>query len=229
MLIYDKKPDKIDIYTMEPNKEKLEKYRKRAVQRYKDDLYLCYLKTNNWETISRMKNASAIDNHLVNYDNSTPLDCGTWANIYITGEEQGKNLILEKYIAGEYDKLAPTRVFEYEYEAECEKRLYNLLKTEGHYISSTNSHGDVYQMDNMLNLPENLYLLHQLLLGKYASVADENITRLLKLFEFEYQKNVELQAIEEMLATGLVSGTIDRVIKKAEVGSKVLRKALVNK
>ncbi len=228
MLIYDKKSDSIDIYTMEPNKEKLQNYRKRAAKNYKNDLYLCLVRTNCKETVEKLKHAEALEEREINYDHSSVLDYGTWSSISEMYSIKEKTTdTIEKYIAGKYDTLRPTRVYENHWQDGkiTEKDRYYLLKPEESSISSRNSHGDIYDLANMLNLPKNLYLLQQLLLGKYQDVVDENISRLLKMFEFEYQINIKIKEIEDMLETGLVSGTVDTSIRKAEIGSKILKKA----
>jgi len=228
MLIYNKLEDSIDIYNMEAKNEEIKKYRERVLHRCKkQEPLFYYLKTNHQGTVASLKDASNIDIQLLNYDNSTPLDCGTWSNLY---EIQPKDLdveqedVIEAYIEGYYDKLQVAKVFQYNWKSNSEEELLRLLKPKNYYISSTNSHGDVYEIDEMLSLPRNLYLLHLLKQGKYAKVADENITKLLKMFEVEYVKNIKLKEIEEMLETGLVDSTIEKAIKKAETASKVFQK-----
>lgn len=229
MLIYNKLEDSIDIYNMEAKTEEIKKYRKRIIDKSKkQEPLFYYLRTNCLGTMKSLKDASNINIGSLVYDNGTPLDYGTHSDLY---EVQPVNIdkdqekILETYIEGYYDKLPTTRVFQFNWEKEGEEELFRFLKPNNYHISSANSHGNVYEMNDMLNLPRNLYLLHQLLQGRYSHVADENITKLLKLFEFDYQKNIKLKEIEEILETGLFSGTIDQVIKKAETSSKVYQKA----
>lgn len=228
MLIYDKLEDSINIYNMEGKKEEIKKYRERVLKRCKKkEPLFYYLKTNCLETIKSLKDVSDIDINLLSYDNSTVLDYGSYSSIYeiepanIDSEQER---ILEAYISGYYDKQTITKVSKYNWQNESNEELLRLLKPSIYYIAGTNSHGDVYEIDDMLNLPRNLYLLHLLQQGKYAHVVNENITKLLKLFEFEYVNNIKLKDIEEMLETGLVDGSLEKSIKKAEVGSKILQK-----
>lgn len=229
MLIYNKLEDSIDIYNMEAKTEEIKKYRKRIIQKSKkQEPLFYYLKTSCLDTMKSLKDASNIDIRSLVYDNSTPLDYGTHSDLY---EVQPVNIdedqeeILEAYIAGHYDKLPTTKVFQFNWEAEEDEELFRFLKPNSYYITSTNSHGNVYEIDDMLNLPRNLYLLHQLLQGRYSGVADENLSKLLKLFEFDYQRNIKLKEIEEIIATGLISDSMDQVIKKVETSSKVYQKA----
>lgn len=229
MLIYNKLEDSIDIYNMEAKTEEIKKYRKRILNKcQKEEVLFYYLRTNCLDTMKSLKAVSNIDIRSLVYDNSTPLDYGTHSDLF---EVQNTNLdedqeeILEAYVNGYYDQLPITKVFEFNWKTEEDEELFRFLKPNDYHVSSTNSHGNVYEMDDLLNLPRNLYLLQQLLQGRYSHVSDENITKLLKLFEFEFKKNIKLKEIEEILETGLISGTIDQVIKKAETSSKVYQKA----
>lgn len=229
MLIYNKLEDSIDIYNMEAKTEEIKKYRQRIINKSKkQEPLFYYLRTNCLDTMKSLKAVSNIDIRSLVYDNSTPLDYGTHSDLF---EVQNTNLdedqeeILEAYVNGYYDQLPITKVFEFNWKTEEDEELFRFLKPNDYHVSSTNSHGNVYEMDDLLNLPRNLYLLQQLLQGRYSHVSDENITKLLKLFEFEFKKNIKLKEIEEILETGLISGTIDQVIKKAETSSKVYQKA----
>lgn len=229
MLIYNKLEDSIDIYNMEAKTEEIKKYRKRILNKCKkEEPLFYYLRTNCIDTMKALKDVSNIDIRSLVYDNGTPLDYGTHSDLFEAARanlDEDQEKILEAYIDGYYDKLPTTKVFQFNWKTEEEEELYRFLKPNDYHISSANSHGYVYEMDDLLNLPRNLYLLQQLLQGRYSRVADENITKLLKLFEFEFQRNIKLKEIEEILETGLISGNIDQVIKKAETSSKVYQKA----
>lgn len=229
MLIYNKLEDSIDIYNMEAKTEEIKKYRKRILNKcQKEESLFYYLRTNCLDTMKSLKAVSNIDIRSLVYDNSTPLDYGTHSDLF---EVQNANLdeeqeeILEAYVNGYYDQLPTTKVFQFNWKTDEDEELFRFLKPNDYHVSSANSHGNVYEMDNLLNLPRNLYLLQQLLQGRYSRVSDENITKLLKLFEFEFKKNIKLKEIEEILETGLITGTMDQVIKKAETSTKVYQKA----
>lgn len=229
MLIYNKLEDSIDIYNMEAKTEEIKKYRKRIIQKSKkQEPLFYYLRTNCLDTIKSLENASNININSLVYDNNTPLDYGTYSDLYEihpVNLDNKQEKIIEAYLAGYYDNLPTTKIFQFNWKNEEDEELYRLLKPKNYHISSTNSHGNVYEIDDMLNLPRNLYLLHQLLQGRYSRVADENIAKLLKLFEFDYQRNIKLKEIEEIIETGLITDSMDQVIKKVETSSKVYQKA----
>ena len=76
----------------------------------------------------------------------------------------------------------------------------------------------------MLNLPPSLFLLQLLRLGKYDSLISKDISDLLELFDIDYLKSINISDIEESISTGLLSGTKEEVIKRAETGSLILQK-----
>lgn len=232
MLIYNKLEDSIDIYNMEAKTEETKKYRKRTLHKSKkQEPLFYYLRTNCLNTIKSLKYSSNIDIRTLVYDNSTPIDYGTYSDIYeikSTDLDEEQEKILDTYIEGYYDKLQTTKIFQFNWKTDEDEELFRFLIPNDYHVSSVNSHGNIYEMDDMLNLPRNLYLLHQLLQGRYSKVADENISKLLKLFDFEFKKNIKLKEIEEILETGLIAGTMDQVIEKAETSSKVYQKAKNN-
>ena len=229
MLLYDKKEDSIDIYSIHGKKEELKKFRKSVLQRHKNDNLFYYLRTNNEKTIQKFESAKDIDYKFLDYENSTPLDVGTWSTIGQMKEISKYDLqtqqeVLEKYIEGDYDSLVPTRVFEFTWKDDLDCETHRLIKPEEAKVIFQNSHGNVWQISNMINLPRNLYLLQLLQQGRYDVLTSENISRQLQLFDIEYLKNIKLSDIQEMLSTGLVNETIESAIKKAETGSRILQK-----
>lgn len=228
MFIYNKLENSIDIYNIDPKEDEIKKYRKRVLHKAKkQEPLFYYLKTNCSDTIETLKNSSNLDFRLLSYENESVLDCGTWSNLYEINEselDRDQEDIIESYIEGHYDKLPIIKVFQYDWEKDNNEELFRLIKPKSHYIASTNSHGNVYEIDDMLNLPRNLYLLHLLKQGKYATIVDERLINLLKMFEINYVKNVKLKDIEEIIEIGLINDSMKNVIKKAETASKVFKK-----
>lgn len=102
--------------------------------------------------------------------------------------------------------------------------MCNLLITESTSIVSMTSHGYNYELPYLMDLPDNLHLLHLLQQGRFEELTNEKISRQLELFDIQFLKNVKLKDIREMTATGLVKGTVGDAIQKAEIGSKILQK-----
>lgn len=221
MLIYDKKSDAIDLYTIEEDSRKIKRYKKEVLQRNKGANLFLSLKTNNERTINEFNGSTDIEYCSLNYDDSTPTNLGYYSQIYQSNKQDD---ILEQYIEGYYDSIIPKRVYTYSKEDGLDHELFHLLALEEVRKAYPTLRGSEYSIQNMLNLPTTLYLLQLLQLGKYENLASRDISRLLELFNIEYLKSVKLSEIEEVLATGLVNGSMEEVLKKAETSSLILRK-----
>lgn len=233
MLIYDRKGNNIDVYTMNPKVEELKRYRKNVMRRQKTEDIFYRLKTNCPDTIERIRRWSNIDIKLLNYDEDTiivvRLGVKPWSKFQLMGnvepcEKKVQQQIIERYIEGEYDSINPLKVLNCNWnDVKCDE-FNRLLQTEGARIVIKNSQGNVWEIKNMINLPRSLYLLHLLQQGKYGELISENITRQLSLFDIEYLKSISIMDIKEMIETGLVSGTLFDAVSRADVGSKILQK-----
>lgn len=229
MLLYNKKDSEIDIYHMEPKKEKLKKYREKLLK--KQDLIFYELKTNSEDAMKRLVDWADVDIMLINYDNPSQ-----WSHLKPDDKrkKQKKKLkkdgyeqrqiqkdIIKKYINGEYSTLKPTRVYEYICD-DVNRTLHKFLKPDNASFISNGQ--DIWQIKNMMDLPEKLYLLQLLQLEDFEKLIFEDITKQLQLFDINYWKSVKTNDISGMIETGLVSGTIDDTMKKVETTSKILQK-----
>ena len=61
-------------------------------------------------------------------------------------------------------------------------------------------------------------------LRDFEKLEFEDITKQLQLFDIDYSKSVKISDAFDMLETGLVSGTVDDVMKKVEASSKIFQK-----
>lgn len=82
----------------------------------------------------------------------------------------------------------------------------------------------VFETKNVIDLPNNLYLLYLLQHGEYEKLLSKNIDEQLSLFDIEYLKSVSMIDIKEMIDVGLISETLFDAVSKVNIGSKILRK-----
>ena len=216
MLIYDKKENSIDIYTLEKKEEEIKKYKKNVIQRNKNNIDFNILSTNNTNTIRSFIERSIISWDDINYDNNR----GIYSQLSIMQPDEKMNEILDRYINGEFDKNHITTVAKDLFKGQ----ISNLLNTEHGTWYNLCSDNENYELPYLIELPYNLYLLHLLKQGRFVELIPENIKNQLNLFDIEYIKNVKLSDIQDMIDTGLVYGDIDSIIDRAETGSKILKK-----
>ena len=222
MLIYDKKDDKVLIYEMKGDNEKIRKYKKGVISRHKNDGLVYSLKTNCHRIKSMFDEANeSSEIHLCD------LDYYTARGSYF-GEEYSRLQLLElekdtieRYILGLYDDLVPINVINYL--KDRKDIVHRFLKTgglEGKQVSIRMN----WEFNNLIDLPRELYLLQLLLLGKYDRVVSENIRKQLGLFDINYLKSISLLDLKDMLETGLVSGSMEDIENKASIGGRILAK-----
>ena len=262
MLIYDKKENSIDIYTLEKKEEEIKKYKKNVIQRNKNNIDFYSLTTTDKDTMKRFvypnnfrKNTT---NNLYiytpNYETYSSLESVAYAsllkqeinpsigNASISKEDIDE--IFENYISGVYDSNMPRSVYEDMYDSVFKKwdtiklfspekksklgynYLYDLLQTKGnpYIVGYETSSKEIWKLAYLMTMPRSLYLLHLLGQGRFSELTSEDIKKQLTLFDIEYVKNIKLSDIQDIIDTGLLTGTMDTVIEKAETGSLILKK-----
>ena len=139
MLIYDKKDDKVEIYEMVGDSEKIKRYKKGVISRHKNDGLSYSLKTNCYRIKEMFDKANESSEILLVY-----LDFYTTLGSYF-GTEYSKLQLLElesetvdKYLSGLYDDLVPINIVEY-FENRKEF-VHRFLKTGGLEEKNINFH-----------------------------------------------------------------------------------------
>lgn len=227
MKILDKKSDGVDVYEMHQKKEELKKYRERVLSRHKRLEMFYFLKTNNKNTIELLNTLEKVNVNLLYYnDPSTgkfskisPMRNRTFYDKDIQQE------ILNNYIEGKFDNVNLVSVYDLIWDEDIECIMYDLLKTEKEKIN----HEGIWEVKNMLDLPDSLHLLHLLINGKTEMLVDKDIKRQLKLFEFEYLKTIKEKELKELIEFKEIKSDLENIYRKASSGSEVLRKARVRK
>lgn len=229
MWLYEKKNDEIGIYTIEAQKEKLMQYRKAILENRKGDDLFYSLITGDKHTIHKFQETDKIDIRSLEYDN----DSNFSVLRPMQGEsEEMKSIILQSYIEGMFDSLESKRVvkrypasycLDWVYERKwIETDMYYFLTPEQHQMIGRNSIADVYAIKHMLNLPRNLYLLQLLQTGQFEKLSSENIQEQLQLFDIHYLKRLNIEDLEEMIASRIITESIDDINERIEASSKIL-------
>lgn len=229
MLIYDKKDTEIDIYSIYANEEKIKDYKKRIIDSLDEDELFYSLTTNSSNIVSKIENNSY---QPLIYSNSVFIDNRGWLKLipmkdtFSYGPQRQKEII-EKYIEGKYDNLDVKSMIERTSKGDSTYKSHSLLLIEN-FLDTRNTIAGirvvVFKTKNVIDLPNNLYLLYLLQHGEYEKLLSKNIDEQLSLFDIEYLKSVSIMDIKEMLETGLISETLFDAVSKVNIGSKILRK-----
>lgn len=166
------------------------------------------------------------------YSNGAFIDNSGWLKLVpkkdtFSYAPQRQKEIIEKYIEGEYDNLNIKSIIERISKGDFAYKNHRLLLVEK-FLGIRNTISGfrevVFENKNVIDLPNNLYLLYLLQHGEYEKLLSENITEQLSLFGIDYLKSVSIMDIKDLIETGLVSGTLFDAINKANIGSKILQK-----
>lgn len=229
MLIYDKKDTEIDIYSISANEAKIKYYKKRIIDSLDEDELFYSLTTNSSNIVSKIENnlyQPLIYSNRVFIDNRGWLKLIPMKNTFSYNPQRQKEII-EKYIEGEYDNLDIKSIIERTFKEDSTYKSHSLLLVEN-FLDTRNAIAGfrevVFETKNVIDLPNNLYLLYLLQHGEYEKLLSKNIDEQLSLFDIEYLKSVSMIDIKEMIDVGLISGTLFDAVSKVKIGSKVLQK-----
>lgn len=229
MLIYDKKDTEIDIYSISANEAKIKYYKKRIIDSLDEDELFYSLTTNSSNIVSKIENN--LYQPLI-YSNGVFIDNRGWLKLIpmkntFSYNPQRQKEIIEKYIEGEYDNLDIKSIIERTSKEDSTYKSHSLLLVEN-FLDTRNAIAGfrevVFETKNVIDLPNNLYLLYLLQHGEYEKLLSKNIDEQLSLFDIEYLKSVSMIDIKEMIDVGLISGTLFDAVSKVKIGSKVLQK-----
>lgn len=229
MLIYDKKDTEIDIYSISANEAKIKYYKKRIIDSLDEDELFYTLTTNSSNIVSKIENN--LYQPLI-YSNGVFIDNRGWLKLIpmkntFSYNPQRQKEIIEKYIEGEYDNLDIKSIIERTSKEDSTYKSHSLLLVEN-FLDTRNAISGirevVFETKNVIDLPNNSYLLYLLQHDEYEKLLSKNIDEQLSLFDIEYLKSVSMIDIKEMIDVGLISGTLFDAVSKVKIGSKVLQK-----
>ena len=228
MNIFEKNNEKFDIYEIREKKEQIKEFKERILEEHKKRQLFYVLMTNRLENALKFNKGKTIDLNDINYSNVTMYEIGDWSKLTPIGKhsykEEQRDEILEKYINGVYDKLVPTEVIK-------GRSKYNFIKPENEKIVLRDSENKIYRIENLMDLPEELFLLQNLLSGNFSKVvdADEDISKQLSLFDIEYVKSIKVETLQELIDLGIVDINMMNLLKKISTNSKIIDMTRVRK
>ena len=231
MLLYDRKDNSIDIYSICANEEKIKEYKKSIISCLDIDELFYQLTTNNSYIKSQFVDSDNLSQPLF-FSNGVIMGNKGWIKLVPMKDTSSYNYqnqkeLIEKYIEGEYDNLSIKSVIENRTGSNNLYKNYELLLVEN-FIEKRNAISTFRkawsECNNVINLPRKLFLLYLLQHGEYGRLVFENINEQLTLFDIEYLKSVSIIDIKNMLGTGLFSDTLTDIDNKANNGSKILQK-----
>ena len=176
MHIYEKKDNKIYIYELSPNSEKLKKYRENEMKSQKNIFWQAKTHSTNRQNPNDYKLFTIVKSG-ENIDVSKLTDRKLPHSFELYGSSSE---VLNNYYMGKY-YLSPSFKI-----TKDNKNIQFLIITEDY---STFYEPEIpmytfYIMDNIISVPKSLYLLQMLEQGNFKHVINEDIDTQLSLFSF---------------------------------------------
>lgn len=184
MNLYDKKGNKIVVYSMQPNKKKIYEFKKWQIQTIPIEKRILKAVTNSTPVFQIYDNyASVKESEVYNKASFLKRKYHDLVEYPATSSEMKRqNEILEVY----YNKItSPFRINKVISDNEINKKLeiiHYLLITERYFHDNRASKKKT--MNNIISLTKDLYLLEMLLNNKTYFINKEDISKQIELFDF---------------------------------------------
>ena len=225
MFLYESNGEKIYVYSFIPDEEALIKYRRESIEKQDiDELFYCFETTS--ETIKeRFVNADELDTRFLEHNSEE-----WWAEInqqkfMPKSKKLIQKEILEKYIQGEFSQVIPTRTFIPDGGTDCFLKNYLVTEKDTRTYSNIEKR-NIYTIENLISLPNNLCALQLLLNGEFSKILGTYLdySEPIQFFKAIKETEVSRDQLEKIINAKLVNGTYDEVKNKIETTTKVLQK-----
>ena len=125
--------------------------------------------------------------------------------------------MLDGYV---YGHLSNNRVVQIQYD---EMIKYYLLTRTHYHFEGSDSYGKYYRMEDIIQLPESLYLLQLIEQGRFNLLDGKNVAEQLALYSLSKINEISFEELQKMDACGITDDICTRVINKADNDSHVLQ------
>lgn len=220
MFLYDKKENSIDVYSFDENKESMTEYRKSKMLEIPERDRVVVAESYNYdmgespvfEFYAKKFDTTIIPMKYVNFKN------GSLSYHFLkTGKtsKRNKKILLDSYYFG---NLSDRNV----------ARIQDLNKLRYFLLSKTVYSAQLYdnrfkKLEDIIELPESLYLLQMLEQGKFSLLKNKDISEQLSLFYVSYINELSLEELKKMDACGITNNTYEQILIKTENDAHLLK------
>ena len=221
MLLYDNKDKHLDIYEFNSDRKKMIDYKLKELKKIPENERFLVAKTRInsndkplfEEYISNLNNDIVLDS---TYVDSKDNNNGTYHKLEY---DNNNSTFLENYYI--YSNLKDKSVVQIKY---LEMIKYYLLYSRKYrYLGEYEDKKD-YQMDNILQIPESLYLLQLIEQEKFKSLDDKDIEEQLSLYTLSKKDEIPKELLKKASLTSLVKDKYEIALNKALNDSHILKK-----
>ncbi len=229
MYLYDKSSQTIDVYSMTANPNRLKEYREKELANHQipEDRRVLKASTSDEKVLENI-NEQIWYGELFQ-DSSGIYGGRTFHNItpyeMTPTEETRQKLLLDSYCEGNFSNCPVAVVTDpYDYQKkEYLSYLEYLLLTQKEY-QPLSYPSRVLTMDNIISIPESLYVSSLLEQGKFRKALSYDITSQLETFDFSKEpiSRISINELQKMYQCGLIPGAIECVLDNIEITSQIL-------
>lgn len=253
MYLYEKKDNKMYVYELEPNYDKVRAYQKKEMNDNPATFFKAEADASTPNKI--LEKNDFIDIKDLNVPNTNPImfsSVNAYNNRFHSFKTDSINeSILNCYLVGAYDENRVVAVYKngtsrfdnflnmmdvrgigIEGNINNKSFIYNCdnEKSMVYYLLITSSYerepfSSHVCMSNIVSIPQSLYLLQLLLQGRFHNL-DENIDEQLSLFDFKFYpiEVIPFEYIESMSKYGLIDNSTSMIDEKLKDSEKILKK-----
>lgn len=237
MFLYDKKDNSIDVYDFTASEENLEKFRKEQMEQIPQDERIMFAETHvklYGETpLLKAHIGKNFNNEILlsDYaDNEEIKDTDKYGRYHVLKNDKGNDkendkendkkheILLDLYIHGQFTDRSVVRI---QYP---EIMKYYLLRRISYGYLGEYDGGKNFKMEDIIQLPESLYLLQLLEQGRFTLLEDKDITKQLELYTLSKIYEVSLEELQKMDTYGITKNSYSNTITKAESDKQFLKR-----
>ena len=225
MYLFSQNKNKIDVYEVLADTDKLKQYRKKILDTYQEHKLFYTLKSNVSETVFDFIDLFSINQREIEYVKETPKKKKYYSKLLLSTpikrkERKIQKEVLEKYINGEYQALYPLVVYQFHKNTCTEEELYYFLRPHNEV-----RHPREWHINNIISLPKELYLLQLLELGSTGAIPrNEDLSDQLKLYTKKKIGSANMDKLELLINTDIVRQSMNSIYERLEIDEPLLKK-----
>lgn len=219
MFLYDKKQNSIEVYSLETTNDALMDFRQEELKRIEhpilsaDSLDYSYTPILPFE-----KHKGEYRKYVLSYNslNTPSSDLHRHRIQESSQSKRNKEILLDSYYYG----------FLSDREIACASQSndfrYFLLKNNKYTASP--QHNVYRTMDDIIELPESLYILQMIEQEYFNFVSDIELSKVLEIYDLKYLDSLDVSIIEKMDSLGITDGKQKELLEKIPYHRTIIQK-----
>ena len=230
MFLYDKKDKYLDVYDFTASRNDLVNYRMTQMEKLPEDekVFIAETHVDPYGDIPLFEkytgktfNDSIIPASYADNDSEERKESNAYRRYHVLKSDRrskrNNEILLDCY---GYGHLSDNRVVQIQY---AEMIKYYLLKRTHYDFVGSDSYGKNYIMEDIIQLPETLYLLQLIEQGRFDLLDGKNVAEQLALYSLSKINEISFEELQKMDACGITEDICTRVINKADNDTHVLK------